>query len=690
MISSHALVAVGVLAIQAIAAQQHDVPYSTTRSLRGDSIQPATNITLEYTNTPPIVAVININDESEFQLYANEYDILEASAETMTITALVNDDDLTQFDAEGVSYTIDEATTAELEEATNVVQQPSSIEEGEALEKADGTLMTFRGISGYSCYRTVEETYATAELIEATYPDIAEWIDIGPSWDRTQNNGKAGYRMKVLKLTNKAANTNIKKPILFATCSIHAREYAPAELCTRFAEKLVQGYGSDADVTTLIDQQEIHLILQANPDGRKMAEAGQMWRKNTNNRSCGRNYGVDLNRNWPYGWGGEGASSSCTSETYRGSSAGSEIEMKNIMNYIDSLGWGNQRNIPESYYNSMNICRRGTYCPSSQQYPAPSTATGIALDIHAYGELMLWPWGYTKDKSGNDSEYIALGRKLAHYNGYKPQQSTSLYVTAGTTGDTWYGKYGAASLCYELGTSFFQSCSGSSGFVNKVLPDNILSLLYAAKSSRLPYKLPFGPDVSISGGNIVAKAGDLVTINAEVDDTRYNQGNSNNEPTQPTQNIASAALFVDSAPWDSIWETGFQMKAADNSFDSKREAVQYTLDTTGLSPGRHTIYIVGKDTSFNEGVFSAVFLDIEGTEKPTPKPTLSPSTSPSHEPSRDPSSSPTQATSKSPSDTDQPTSSPIQTEAPSPKPSLSPSSSPTNDVSCWIICDVLS
>jgi len=220
--------------------------------------------------------------------------------------------------------------------------------------------------------------------------------------------------------------------------------------------------------------------------------------------------------------------------------------------------------------------------------------------------------------------------------------------------------------------------------VNKILPDNILSLLYAAKASRLPYKLPFGPDVSISGGNIVAKAGGLVTINAEVDDTRYNQGNSNNEPTQPTQNIASAMLYVDTAPWKSIGSTGFQMKAIDNSYDSKREAVQYTLDTTGLSPGRHTIYIVGKDTSDNEGVFSAVFLDIEGTEMPTPRPTSSPSTSPSREPSSAPSSSPSQAPSKSPSNTDQPTSSPIQTEAPSPKPTLEPTTlAPTNEVSIY-------
>lgn len=203
--------------------------------------------------------------------------------------------------------------------------------------------------------------------------------------------------------------------------------------------------------------------------------------------------------------------------------------------------------------------------------------------------------------------------------------------------DDRYGKYGVASLTYELGTSFFQSCSGSSGFVNKILPDNLISLLYAAKASRLPYKLPFGPDVLISGGNIVANAGESVTINAQIDDTRYNQGNSKNEPTQPTQDVVSASLYVDTAPWEA--GEGIQMIATDNSFDSSREYVQYTLDTASLAPGRHTIYIIGRDSD-GEGVFSSIFLDIEETEKPTsPRPTTAPSTStsPSHRPSVSPS-----------------------------------------------------
>ena len=40
------------------------------------------------------------------------------------------------------------------------------------------------GIPGYPCYRTVEETYATAQSIVATYPNLATWTDVGDSWER--------------------------------------------------------------------------------------------------------------------------------------------------------------------------------------------------------------------------------------------------------------------------------------------------------------------------------------------------------------------------------------------------------------------------------------------------------------------------------------------------------------------------
>jgi len=107
------------------------------------------------------------------------------------------------------------------------------------------------GIPGYPCYRTVEETFATAEEMVNTNPNLATWIDIGDSWEKTEAGGNAGYDLQVLKLTN--AGISGSKPKIFIMSSVHAREYTPAELNTRLAKYLVNNYGVDPDVTWLLD-----------------------------------------------------------------------------------------------------------------------------------------------------------------------------------------------------------------------------------------------------------------------------------------------------------------------------------------------------------------------------------------------------------------------------------------------------
>eukprot|EP00581_Thalassiosira_minuscula_P029296 CAMPEP_0183771138 /NCGR_PEP_ID=MMETSP0739-20130205/31406_1 /TAXON_ID=385413 /ORGANISM="Thalassiosira miniscula, Strain CCMP1093" /LENGTH=280 /DNA_ID=CAMNT_0026011409 /DNA_START=38 /DNA_END=880 /DNA_ORIENTATION=+ len=73
-------------------------------------------------------------------------------------------------------------------------------------------------------------------------------------------------------------------------------------------------------------------------------------------------------------------------------------------------------------------------------------------------------------------------------------------------------------------------------------------------------------------------------------------------------------MYVDVPPW----ETGavpISMIATGGSFGtSTSQSVQGTIDTgsLGLSPGRHTVYVVGSDVLGYEGAFSAIFLDIEG------------------------------------------------------------------------------
>ncbi len=442
-------------------------------------------------------------------------------------------------------------------------------------------------IPGFSCYRTVEETFASAQSLVNNHPDLAQWVDVGNSWEKTQN-PLLGYDLMVLRLTNFNLDPTTK-PKLFITASIHAREYAPAELVTRFGEYLVTNYGVDPDITWLLDYHDIHLMLQANPDGRKKAETGLLWRKNTNNNYCSNtnDRGADLNRNFVFQWGCCGGSSGqpCA-ETYRGPFAGSEPETQAIMNYMTAI-------FPD---------QRGPGLGD----PAPADATGVYIDVHSYSQLVLWPWGFTGTPAPNSTALRTLGRKMAYFNNYYPEQAIGLYPTDGTTDDHAYGQLGVAGYTYEVGTNFFEACSS---FEGSILPTNLQALLYAAKVARTPYLTPAGPDTlspDIVGSDLVP-AGTPAPLTATINDTRYNNQNG----TEPTQAIQAAEYYVDTPPWvTDPAPVAYPMVASDGNFNSAIEAAQASIDTTGLTTGRHIVFARGRDVGGNWGPVSAVFLTV--------------------------------------------------------------------------------
>jgi carboxypeptidase T len=441
------------------------------------------------------------------------------------------------------------------------------------------------GIPGFPCYRTVEETYASAAALAAAHPNLVSWIDVGDSWEKWTPGDAAGYDLHVLRLTNVALPG--PKPKLFLLASIHAREYAPAELATRFAEQLVAGYDLDADVTWLLDHHEIHLLLQGNPDGRKLAEAGDLWRKNTDNDDgCtnSKKWGVDLNRNFEFQWGCCGGSSiDPCAETYRGPAAASEPETMAVQAYL-------RAEYPDQREPALDAA-------------APPNATGVFIDLHSYGDLVLWPWGFTNTAAPNGTALQTLGRKLAYWNGYDPKQASYLYFTDGATDDFAYGDLGLAAYTFELGTKFFQECSV---FEATILPGNLPSLIYAAKVARTPYQTPAGPDArDLSVLPVSVRQGSTVQVLATLDDTRY----SARRGSEPVQNIAAGELYVDVPPWAGEGTPVAQpLLPVDGTFDAIVEAVEASLPTAGLAPGRHILYLRGRDASGNWGAVSAAFV----------------------------------------------------------------------------------
>jgi len=447
-----------------------------------------------------------------------------------------------------------------------------------------------QSIPGYACYETVEETFADAEAIAASHPQLASWIDVGDSWNKAQ--GLGGYDMKVLKLSNTAVAGpgGADKPKLFVNAAIHAREYTTAPLVLAFAHWLVDGYGLDADATWILDHHEVHLLLQTNPDGRKKAEAGLSWRKNTDADYCfGNSIGADLNRNFSFSWdstGGQGSSGNACDLTYRGPAPSSEPETQAVEAYIRSL-W------PD---------RRGPGAGDA----APADTSGIHLDMHSYSELVLWPWGTTTQPAPNGSALQTLGRRFAWYNGYTPMQSIGLYPTDGTSDGPSYGELGVAAFTFEMGTSFFQSCAS---YESTVKPDNLPALIYAAKVVRTPYLTPAGPDVlavSLPSGGVTPGAAAALT--AQATDTRFNQSNG----AEPVQAIAGADAYIGTPPW-LPGAVAIPLAAADGAFNSATESLAGSLPTAGLAEGRHLVFVQARDASGAAGPVSAGFLDIGGS-----------------------------------------------------------------------------
>ncbi|MCJ8274564.1 MAG: PKD domain-containing protein [Psychrosphaera sp.] len=448
-------------------------------------------------------------------------------------------------------------------------------------------------IDGFACYSTVESTFSQAKDLADNNPTLAQWVDIGDTWIKENSSpsvasgSASGYDIKVLKMTNAA--TDGDKPILFIHSAMHAREYATAELTLRFAKHLVNNYGSNADASWVLDNHQVHIVFHMNPDGRKQAETGLLWRKNANGNFCSsspENIGVDLNRNFSMFWNATdfGSSPNECAQTYRGPEAASEPETKAIESYIRSI-FADQRGPLETD-------------------AAPLDTTGMHIDVHSYSELVLWPWGHTETPAPNGTELATLGRKMAYFTGYTPQQSIGLYPTDGTSDDVSYGELGIPAYTFELGTNFFKDCNT---FDNKILPDNLNALMYAAKVVRAPYIIPAGPDaqsVTLNGSDKVnVDAGDVVTIQTLITDERYQNGNG----TEPSQLIERAEYYIDQAPWDEGAQA-FALLPSDGDLNSASEAMAAQIDTTGWNDGKHMVYVRGKDVDGNWGAVSAAYL----------------------------------------------------------------------------------
>jgi PKD repeat protein len=119
------------------------------------------------------------------------------------------------------------------------------------------------------------------------YPDLCEVEIIGYS--------ENGVPIKTLIISDNVG-TDEDEPEFWWSGTMHGDELAGYTILLRFADYLLSNYGTDAQVTNLVNEMEIFINPLANPDGTFNNSSGldnvaQSIRANSN--------GIDLNRNFP-------------------------------------------------------------------------------------------------------------------------------------------------------------------------------------------------------------------------------------------------------------------------------------------------------------------------------------------------------------------------------------------------------
>lgn len=507
-----------------------------------------------------VVARVEVADAATAGRLAEDLDVWSWRLDRGYLLVLVSSERYRQLRLEGFAVTVDDTQS-------DAFWRPVAAVPGQV-----------SGIAGFPCYRTVEETYERLSHLADDHPGLATWTDIGDSWERLHGPGP-GYDLFALRLTNDTSP--YPKAKLLVDAAIHAREYATAELATRFAELLAAGFGTDPEISWILDHTEVHIIPFLNPDGRKRAEAGELWRKNVDDLYCTGEplRGVDLNRNNTYFFGGNGSSGDECSLIFRGPEPLSEPETQALFTYMGQI-FEDQRG------------------PGLAD-PAPETATGMYVTLHSFGEV-LFPPGWGTGNAPNADQLTTLGRKLGYLAGYAacPAGPDS---ASGLTHQMAYGEFGVGSVLFELGTTFFQDCDH---FESQIVPRNLRALLYAAKAARRPFDEPRGPDVrDVRLSSTRVNRGEPIAVAAVVDDGGYARSGCGEEPSH---DVSLGFATVDRPRW----ELRVARALRRSSGNGRTVSVAGTIDTSRLAPGRHILFVYGRDVEGEVGVGTAAFFEV--------------------------------------------------------------------------------
>lgn len=392
-------------------------------------------------NTDPLTTYsevkVNLRSKNDILLLQQNDVTVEHYHGSLTegVTLVINQMELQRLKSTGMSY---EMVTEDVGEFFKNAKVPDAAEMQKSIEIQNTDNANGFSLGSMAGFYTYAEVVQKLDSMRLVYPNlISVKQNIGMSIEN-----RAIWSVKISD--NPDVNESSTESAVYFDALHHAREPQSMASMMYYMYYLLDNYGINPEVTYLLNNREIFFVPVVNPDGYVYNQTtnpngGGSWRKNRKNNggSC---FGVDLNRNYPYGWGDDqGSSNDPCSETFRGLSANSEPESQSVMNFIQLI------------------------------------RPKIAFSMHSVAGRYLNPYGYN-DSAINYEIYSEFSSDFAASNNYTYGTVSEMlnYYSSGTTRD----------YLHSIGTYAWTPEVGGTGFWNnqsQIIPvasENVYGMKY--------------------------------------------------------------------------------------------------------------------------------------------------------------------------------------------------------------------
>lgn len=388
------------------------------------------------TDTPKLALVrVQVESEADIAYLMNNFDESHNHSPG-EIELLLWPGDRLALDNLGFDYTVVTEDVVARDRALELAAGPK------ALQRLPGP--------DYSDYRRLTDYNAELQDLAKKNPDLVRLFEL----KRPSLEGRTIYGVEIAY--------NVKKddgrPIFYMDAVHHAREWPASEFTIMYAHYLVEKFGKDPKVTSLMKRSRAIIIPIVNVDGfnysrESVTSVNQPARDATQNLSAGNGFegywrknrrsltgvtvpgaqvnpdafGVDPNRNYAYLWGDQNGGSSGTQvdQTYRGEAPFSEPEVANVRDIILSR-----------------------------------SVTGVITNHTVQASVLRTGGGTAPD----DPTLEKIGQEMADILGFMNNPTVG-YATTGTTDDWAYAAMGAFGFTIEHGGSGFhcayEQCVGT-------------------------------------------------------------------------------------------------------------------------------------------------------------------------------------------------------------------------------------